>query len=72
VQSLGGEGCSLLQHDHFWIASERVVTLGRVGPAAGSSVRPSRPAAPQALTPLSFIPSEMHGKKGRADDLACV
>jgi allantoinase/DNA mismatch repair protein MutS2 len=33
-KSLGGEGCSLLQHDHFWIASERVVTLGRVGPAA--------------------------------------
>ncbi|EEE61915.1 probable allantoinase [Oryza sativa Japonica Group] len=33
-KSLGGEGCSLLPHDHFWIASERVVTLGRVGPAA--------------------------------------
>ncbi|KAK3141123.1 hypothetical protein QOZ80_4BG0329840 [Eleusine coracana subsp. coracana] len=33
-KSLGGEGCSLLHHDHFWIASDRVVTLGRVGPAA--------------------------------------
>ncbi|CAD6261703.1 unnamed protein product [Miscanthus lutarioriparius] len=33
-KSLGGEGCSLLPHDHFWIASDRVVTLGRVGPAA--------------------------------------
>ncbi|KQJ85338.1 hypothetical protein BRADI_5g26410v3 [Brachypodium distachyon] len=33
-KSLGGEGCSLLPQDHFWIASERVVTLGRVGPAA--------------------------------------
>ncbi|KAM0889628.1 hypothetical protein ACQ4PT_027579 [Festuca glaucescens] len=33
-KSLGGEGCSLLPHDDFWIASERVVTLGRVGPAA--------------------------------------
>nr|CAE05739.2 OSJNBb0017I01.19 [Oryza sativa Japonica Group] len=31
-KSLGGEGCSLLPHDHFWIASERVVTLGRVRP----------------------------------------
>ncbi|OEL16853.1 putative allantoinase [Dichanthelium oligosanthes] len=36
-KSLGGEGCSLLPHDHFWIASDRVVTLGRVGPAAGDS-----------------------------------
>jgi allantoinase len=36
LQSLAGDGCSLLHHDHFWIASERVVTLGRVGPAAGS------------------------------------
>jgi hypothetical protein len=43
VQSLGGEGCSLLPQDHFWIASERVVALGRVGPAAGSfpSTRPN-------------------------------
>ncbi|VAH39002.1 unnamed protein product [Triticum turgidum subsp. durum] len=32
--SLGGEGCSLLPHGHFWIASQRVVALGRVGPAA--------------------------------------
>jgi allantoinase/DNA mismatch repair protein MutS2 len=38
LQSLGGEGCSLLPHDHFWIASERVVTLGRVGPAAGDDL----------------------------------
>ena len=40
LQSLGGEGCSLLPHDHFWVASDRVVTLGRVGPAAGTYVRP--------------------------------
>ena len=40
LQSLGGEGCSLLPHDHFWIASERVVTLGRVGPAAGDMFIP--------------------------------
>ncbi|VAI39896.1 unnamed protein product [Triticum turgidum subsp. durum] len=31
----GGEGCSLLPHGHFWIASQRVVVLGRVSPAAG-------------------------------------
>lgn len=51
MQSLGGEGCSLLPQDHFWIASERVVTLGRVGPAAGLSVSSvhSRPLSPSSI-----------------------
>ncbi|VAI08327.1 unnamed protein product [Triticum turgidum subsp. durum] len=34
-KGLGGEGCSLLPHDQFWITSQRVVALGRVSPAAG-------------------------------------